>query len=93
MNYQSTIITGYSGLTDEDLDSLRDQDVCLDDWDYMIFIEGDIDVCTEDDFIGALRLVPKDYQLTRLINGCCDNTWHRLTFRGVQGIMGVAYHS
>ena len=84
--YNVKIITGYSQLTEDDLSSLREQGVCLDDWDYMIFVEH----CKF--YQTGHEIHPEDYQLDRLLGGCCGNTWYQLIFRGETGIMGVAYH-
>lgn len=90
--YNATIITGYKSLTDEDLKSLRDQDVCLDDWDYMIFVEN-CNYTETTDLEDRPTIVPEDTELERLLVGCCDNKWYMLTFRGKDGMLGVAYHA
>lgn len=87
-----------SELTDEDRQDLWDQDVCMDDWDYLLFseVEGPmdkIDWIIESDNV-EIEFYPADYNVEKLLTGCCNNRWHKVkNFKGRQGVLGVAYHS
>ena len=65
---------------------LWNEGVCLDDWDYMLVFEYNKKTFKSDNS-------PVQYNIERLLNGCCSNTWYRLNFRGSEKIIGVAYHS
>lgn len=86
------IITGYEGLTARDLEDLRAQDVCLDDWDYMLVLPADV-LHVETDEWGKPYWTTSDYDLQRLMTGCCDNTWYKIKYRGQTKALGVAYHA
>lgn len=65
-----------------------DHGVCMDDWDYMLIVPADE---LEQNSDG--EWTPKDYQLERMLQGCCDNTWYKVEFEdGTYGV-GVAYHA
>lgn len=95
-----TLIGGYQHLTEEEVNSLRSQGVCLDDWDYMLICSNDILIESqreEDDYeTGGTKIVtryePKDNSLQGLLVGCCSNTWYKVSFRGKNLAIGVAYH-
>lgn len=38
-------------------------------------------------------LSPKDYTVSRLLTGCCDNTWYRIKWNNKDAIIGLAYHA
>mgnify|MGYP000193047713 CR=1 FL=1 len=38
-------------------------------------------------------LAPKEYNLSRLLQGCCDNTWYKIKWQGKDAIIGLAYHA
>jgi len=84
-------------LTDEERDALWEQDVCMDDWDYMLFheAEGDLDEfewIEPEEFTTCLT--PADFYIERLLNGSCYNRWYKVqNFKGRKGILGVAYHA
>jgi hypothetical protein len=81
----------------------------MDDWDYMILADPDILEEEEVDTFGLeysetekrwipverkkIRFYPKDWQMERLLNGCCDNVWYKVEFRGTKMAIGVAYHA
>jgi len=77
------------------IDELWDQEVDMDDWDYLLFAsnqyKGDfIDV--DDAQRGNMQ--PKSYEVGRLLTGSCANGWYPVSnFRGRPGILGVAYHA
>lgn len=96
----------YTEFTQEELESLREQGVDLDDWDYAILVEDvsqfedhefEDDVYNEDTWKLERALVneirPNCYTLERLLVGCCDNTWYRVTWKGKPVVIGFAYHA
>lgn len=99
--FPATIITGYEHLTDEEVQELWDAGVCMDDWDYLILLPPSVlneepisytDWETGKEKDGT-RLTPVDYNLERMLTGCCSNKWYRAVFRGEERAIGVAYHS
>lgn len=75
-------------------DSLWKQGVCMDDWDYMIFFEDDTIELKQEKNRWTFELSPANYEVSRLLNGCCSNTWYLVSdFMGRKGVLGVAYHS
>jgi hypothetical protein len=79
-------------ITVEVIDSLWNQDVCMDDWDYMLFFEAKFN-CEFPEGWDAVTLVP-DYHIDRLLTGCCSNKWYPVeNFMGKKGFLGMAYHA
>lgn len=84
-------------VNDELIQSLWDQNVCMDDWDYMLFFPDGFENWMDEayrsrHFINELR--PKNSTLERLLTGCCFNKWYAVAnFNGRTGILGVSYHS
>jgi len=79
----------------DDVDSFWDQNICMDDWDYIIL--APVNVLTEVDAKNwedkPIKKYVASYPLERLRVGCCDNVWYKGTFRGVEYAVGVAYHA
>ena len=91
----------YEELSPEDTEYLWGQDVCMDDWDYLV-ITHDIDQFEEreeeedygyDSKIMVKRLYPRSWTLERLLNGCCDNRWQKLIWNNREAVIGIAYHA
>jgi len=79
--------------TREVIDSLWDQNIDMDDWDYMLFfaIEYAADFPLGWD---KVHIEPSNYTISRLLTGCCRNRWYPVKdFFGKQGFLGVAYHA
>lgn len=38
-------------------------------------------------------IAPKDYDISRLLTGCCDNTWYKIKWNNQDAIIGLAYHA
>lgn len=100
LNLTATIITGYGGLTKEEVELFWAQDVDLDDWDLIIAIEDpDCKLLEEETIAGwqgepETSYYPHDYELSKMLQGCCNNTWYpRINFRGKVCTVGVAYHA
>lgn len=80
-------------MTEEVVDSLYKQNICMDDWDYLLFFSVD--------YIAAfpkgwdnVTVAPSNYTVGRLLNGCCYNKWYPVeNFMGKKGFLGVAYHA
>lgn len=89
----------HEDLDRETIDSLWEQDIDMDDWDYVLFVpkkyesefEKDEDSWRGQGRLGTVR--PKSCQVDRLMNGSCANVWYTCKFMGKQGILGVAYHA
>lgn len=91
--------------TTEESDSLWSQGVSLDDWDVALITFNLTEFeTTEDTFIdydekgnrvAVTRDVysPKLYEVSQLLQGCCDNRWHKITWQGKEAVIGLAYHA
>jgi hypothetical protein len=82
----------YERLDDDTIEALWKQYVCMDDWDYILFvpIQPELPFTKDRDD----NVVSDSYQIDRLLNGCCQNRWYQVkNFRGKEGIIGVAYHA
>lgn len=83
-------------LTDEVLQRLWDQNISMDDWDYVLFLEEkykDRFYLQEED--NELMIVNStSFYIDSLLQGCCANKWFYVKdFMGRSGILGVAYHA
>lgn len=77
-------------LTKDEIQSLWDQQVSMDDWDYLLVVNPK-DVFSEES--GEFH-VHYAYPLERLLDGCCSNEWYGLiNFRNKECFIGVAYHA
>lgn len=84
-------------LDQKTIDSLWEQVVDMDDWDYVLFVpksfRDKFKRLEEDDYSRG-NLTPKSYEVEGLLHGCCHNAWYEVTdFKGRAGVLGVAYHS
>lgn len=93
-------------LTDKEQSTLREQEVCLDDWDYMLIVY-DVDqfqeteedreyysAVTHKDELKKVKVYsPKLWHLDRLLTGCCSNIWYKIKWKGKFVMLGAAYHS
>lgn len=71
----------FNELSRELIDQLWEQKVCMDDWDYGLFIESSEELLLEHD-------------LENLLHGCCYNKWYFVKdFKGKSGMLGLAYHA
>jgi len=84
-----TLIDGNDHITDAEIKELRNQGVNCDDWDYMLIGPPDI---LRTAYLGP-SLVLKSHTIEQMMNGCFDNKWHLVEFRGKRVALGVAYHS
>ena len=92
-------------LSQKDIESLWAEGVDMDDWDYVILaplntvstVTREVHDYYADSYAGrtttAIEVVQNNYQLSRMLVGCCSNTWYIATFRGRKYAIGVAYHS
>jgi len=75
------------------IDKLWEQNVDMDDWDYMLFFA----ITYEAEFPKGwdnVTIEPSNYNVSRLLNGSCRNKWYPIRdFLGKQGFLGVAYHA
>ncbi len=75
------------------IDSLWKQQINMDDWDYLLFFESE-NFLVECESRFTHELHPKDYNISRLLTGCCCNKWRFIKdFMGRTGVVGVAYHA
>jgi len=68
-------------LTSRDIEYLRDVDVNMDDWDYILIIPDE------------LLEKEVDYNIEKLLTGMSHNTWHKVMWKGKECSLGVAYHA
>lgn len=88
--YRAILITGYGNLSKDDLESLRTQKVDIDDWDLMLFFQGDKPVFYEDG-----KVYVSDYQIQRLLDShsdCEPAIYPLVVFRGEEWCLGVRHH-
>lgn len=101
--------TDLDSFSKEEIEYLWKVGVCLDDWDYMLFFPPEVleeyEVEEEDwsyemkeweykrPMIKVKQYRPKDYNIDRLLTGCCNNKWYKINFRGAEIAIGIAYHS
>lgn len=86
----------YEELEREIIDSLWDQDIDMDDWDYLLFIPKKFSkefrecACHTEK---KNERIPEKYNLSRILTGSCRNVWYECTFKGKSGYLGIAYHA
>lgn len=80
-------------LTRQEKDFLWDQNVNMDDWDYMLLLPSDTEVTKYTNEYDKETVEPNNYEVNRLLTGCCSNRWYYITFRGDKYLAGIAYHS
>ena len=80
------IIDGWDGLPSNIEAQLREQEISLDDWDFMIIVDPDL-LHIED---GKLR--PDSYTLERFCTSCDDMQWFLIDLDDNKAGLGVAYH-
>ena len=101
---RATVLTR-DELTGEDVEEFWQQNVDMDDWDYIVLapvetIEEEVEKWHEYDWNKGREVerertawTQKEYALDRLLTGCCHNEWYKATFRGEVYAVGVAYHA
>jgi hypothetical protein len=57
----------------------------------MLFVP--VDLLIEEVLDNEVVYCTKKYELDRWLVGCCDNTWYKINWFGVEMGLGVAYHS
>jgi len=91
-------------LTKEVCDSLRQQGVCLDDWNYMLFLPMEMTEPEnntrsieveygrwEDVVVSEVR--PKDWAIGKMVEGGYEAKWYgNISFYGKEWALGVQYH-
>jgi hypothetical protein len=84
-------------LTKEDIESLWQQGVNMDDWDYMLLCPPDVvhEVKKRDDWDHSeyTEFDCKDWWLDGMLRGCSSNRWYRANLRGKEWAIGIAYHA
>jgi hypothetical protein len=80
-------------ITRQEKDFFWDQDIDMDDWDYMLLLPLDTEVTKYVSEYDRVVIEPISYEITRLLTGCCSNKWRYGTFRGDKYLIGIAYHS
>ena len=80
-------------LDDCDADCLWEQNINMDDWDYMfLFPAGSVKMNTIV-YDNEVVFEPEDYTVSNLLRGCCDNRWYQGMYQEEPYIIGIAYHS
>lgn len=85
-------------LPDHVIESLCKQNVFMDDWDYVLFVDNEYKDhfrIYESQFDRSEDIIlAKSYEVRDLLHGCCQNVWYEVKdFFGRPGILGVAYHA
>ena len=81
----------YEKLPESAIQSLWDQNICMDDWDYLLFFENS-ELFEKSEYFDTI-LVPKSYVMGTLLSGCSSNKWFPVDdFMGRKGVIGIAYH-
>ncbi len=84
-------------ITQEFIDHLWKLDICMDDWDYMLFFESGFKTWEDEPChsnMWTIELRPTNSHIECLLNGYCYNKWYPIDdFMGKKGILGVAYHA
>lgn len=93
-------------LTPDEVESLSEQGVGMDDWDYLILAPLDavsVRTTRRDDWNWETgreesrdveEICPNEYLLERLLVGCCANVWYQARLRSDdKRAIGVAYHA
>ena len=84
--FNVAVIDGWEGLPSNIEAQLREQEICMDDWDFMLIVDQD-SLCVEE---GKLR--PDSYTLERLCTSCDDMQWFLIDLDNKKMGLGVAYH-
>ena len=86
----------YEKLSDEIIDDLWSQEIDMDDWDYVLFLEEQFkdEFFSENQFDLRGNLQCNSWQIDKLLQGGCSNVWYSIKdFMGRKGVLGIAYHS
>lgn len=95
-------LTLINNLDRKEIEYLWGQGVNCDDWDYMIMcapenveeVEAELNQWDRDEGTTCKKVIQcRVNGLSRLLTGCCDNTWYLINFRGKDVAIGVAYHA
>jgi hypothetical protein len=85
-------------LTHQEKVSLWDQNVILDDWDFMVLTDPSSlqEITFKDDWDNSERkgFCQNEETLDRLLKiGGYEGVWYKATFQGVEYAIGIRYHS
>lgn len=85
----------YEDLTRDEIEDLWNQNVDLDDWDYMLVTDDltQFKLNEDKEEYDESEYIPIEWCVSKLLTGCCRNVWYRVKFREKMQMMGVAYHS
>ena len=91
-------------LTEEVCNSLRKQNVCLDDWNFMLFLPMELtEPCTDEksvevecgrwETIKVDAIRPQDWSVMRMVEGTYEAKWYaNIEFYGKVWALGVQHH-
>jgi hypothetical protein len=82
-------------LDQETILKLWDQNIIMDDWNYVLFIDEEFnsEFLEIPHFPTTILLHPKSIYISDLLQGSYENRWYAVNdFMGRKGILGVAYH-
>ena len=91
------LFTQYEDIPEDVRQSLWDQNISLDDVDYLLITTA-IDQFSDivDDSIEATyeapQVRPNEYDIERLINRADNNRWYKAIIYGRDVVVGIAYH-
>ncbi len=75
-------------ISNEEREDLWNQDVNMDDIDYMLIVDK------IDEFeINGKSIILQNWTFNQMLTGVCNNEWYKVNFRGETVIMGVAYQA
>jgi hypothetical protein len=84
-------------LTHQDIDAFWEQDVNMDDWDYIVLAPPETITATQrrDEWNGTecTEWDQQVYEFDRILVGSSSNRWYKAAFRGKEYAVGVAYHA
>lgn len=80
------VIDGLDGMPPNIEAQIREQEISLDDWDFMLIVDHDL-LHIED-----CKLRPTSYALERFCTSCDDMQWFLIDLDNKTVGLGVAYH-
>lgn len=80
-------------LTREERNAFWDQNINMDDWDYMVLLPSDFPAQPKPNEYNMPLVTIEDYSVERLLRDNYKNRWYRGVFRGKEYVIGITYHS
>lgn len=92
-------------ITDEEINDLWNQDICMEDWDYIVLapVDSIYPYISEEEILYATYTPEErgerteyrtnEYACQQILVGCSFNRWYLGKFRGTEYAIGIAYHA